>query len=414
MRSFASPFYSRNYGGFSLEQIRFLHQYSEGDRPRRILDPMSGQAHYLAELVWRGHDIWLGDINPGPLLLANLRDPILVMQAENLKTFLLRQLDTLAKQSVHHKPAYSEEWIPEILRDELRKYATGFSIFDSCSTTPCRGMWSARPEVRFAASLPVLAARQIACYTASDNLTWLKRGGLQTSFSIYPALFAALHQWIAYAADASKRFRGVSPGRLHIDIMNAESGNLGEGRLPNLIVTSPPYANRLDYTRLWGPELEVFAAMAGLDTSSVKSDQIGTTVVTKRRPTTADISSLPNFIQHVLEAIRSDGAHKASESYYHPFFANYAFSLHNGFKHIGQRLQRNGHIVVFIRDTIRKDVLFPAGKLVEETLKSVGVDEIVEKKEVIIRHHVGLRRKDAQSGMYGLAQREWWLVMRKR
>src|ERR1035441_8417082 len=100
MRSVASPFYSRNYGGFSREQIQFLRRYSETGRLRPVLDPMSGQAHYLSELAWRGNEVWLGDINPGPLLLAALRDPLLVLQAEKLRPSVLRRLGRKAPSMI--------------------------------------------------------------------------------------------------------------------------------------------------------------------------------------------------------------------------------------------------------------------------------------------------------------------------
>ena len=80
---------------------------------------------------------------------------------------------------------------------------------------------------------------------------------------------------------------------------------------------------------------------------------------------------------------------------------------------LGKQLATGGHIVVFVRDTARKDVLFPAGTLVEAALRRVGVSTMVEKREIIVRHHVGLRRRSAQTGAHGLAQREWWIVMKK-
>jgi hypothetical protein len=72
-----------------------------------------------------------------------------------------------------------------------------------------------------------------------------------------------------------------------------------------------------------------------------------------------------------------------------------------------------GIVAVFIRDTTRKDILFPAGQLVRDALCTTGDFQEFQKRSVIVRHHLGLRRKDA-AGLYGLAQREWWLCFKRR
>jgi hypothetical protein len=403
------PFDSRSYGGLSSEQINFLEPYVKKARGL-ILDPMAGQAHYLSQLACKGKQVYLGDLNPGPLLLASLRDPQFICSARKLKRLLLAVLDSPRSPIRESKPSYCGDWISESSRLQLLEYvsALGLSRLGNPMST---SFWTAPIKDRFAMAIPVLAARSISCYTASDNLTWLKKGGLQTKYDIYPILVCALQRWYEYAQELSHSNFDPS-GELHVEYMNPVIGHFGACPKPNLIITSPPYANRLDYTRLWAPELEVLATMLGFDSTVIKTHQIGSTVVHGRKPSDVAVAELPSIIQKVLAQIRSDNLY-ASESYYYPFFTNYALAMLRTFTALGRKLARGGHIVVFVRDTSRKDVLFPAGVLVETVLRNVGVKTLVEKREVFVRNHVGLRRRNAQVGSHGLAQREWWIVMRK-
>jgi hypothetical protein len=404
-----SPFYSRNYGGLSDAQIAFAQPHlSKLHGP--ILDPMAGQGHYLSHLAASGREIYIGDINPGPLLLATLRDPRALRDFKSLIKWFTARLDRVRPIQIQTKPTYCERWIPAGIQGQLNEYKRVFQLEKLGDPLTAQSFWQGSVKQSFAAAIPVLVARQIACYTCSDNLTWLKMGGLQSQFDIVPAITAALDEWRRYAESLAHTF--IS-GRLQVERMNAEKGFFGSSPRPNIIITSPPYANRLDYTRLWAPELEVLAAMFSFDSALIKRSQIGTTSVKGVKVTHQDRSKLPAEVLHALETIRHDTLNKASLSYYYPFFLNYALAMTKTFRALGKDLDRRGRIVVFVRDTVRKDVIFPAGDLVVSVLKSAGVGSLIERKETIIRTHVGLRRRDAQVSMHGLAQREWSIVMEK-
>jgi hypothetical protein len=112
-------------------------------------------------------------------------------------------------------------------------------------------------------------------------------------------------------------------------------------------------------------------------------------------------------VRQALAAIKSDAA-KASASYYFPFFANYAIRLNLAIYRAGQLLAKGGVGVVFVRDTPRKDILFPAGLLAKSALQSAGC-KVTKGVAHIIRGHIGMRRRREHTSLQGLAQREWWL-----
>jgi hypothetical protein len=417
MRSFEhgatrSPFHSRTYGGLSSAQIGFLQNEVDFKKRQRILDPMAGQGSFLAELSHEGHDVTLEDINPGPLLLASLRDPELLCRAAELRAAILRKLPK--RRTANTAPDYCSTWLsPCVLRD-LERYSLIFGIpAHRLALSDESSFWTAPPLTRLAASLAVLAARRISCFRRSDNATWLKEGGLSQNQRLFDALKQALDEWCKYADSRLPILRARSKaGSLRLSWTDSTAANRFSQGPYNLVVTSPPYANRLDYTRLWAPELAVVGQLFSVDSSQVKERQIGTTVVRDRYPSEVAIRELPSVVQNVLSEIRSDVANKASERYYFPFFANYALHLQRAVLRTALRLRTQGTLVLFIRDTVRKDILFPAGSLVELVLCENGWFVPLAKHHQTVRHHIGLIRRDA-SGLYGSAQREWWLSFRK-
>jgi hypothetical protein len=407
-----SPFFARNYGGFTKEQEAFYLDYVENPSRKTILDPMGGQGFLLSSLAGKGAKIWLGDINPAPLHLAMLRDPRMVLQRDELtRTFANWFARFKPKRRLKIPSEYSDDWVIPAIQEELREYVSALSS----ETSPFSyddAFWSAPPHLRFAACLPILAARNLSCFRSSDNITWLKKGGLVRETTLYEPILRSLTQWSQYAKEAATLYT-KKPGTISVRRMNAERGSFADSKFADLIITSPPYANRLDYTRMWAPELEVLSVMWGGGSQAIKGDQIGSTVVEGRVVATQEESILPTSIRRVLKSIRADSEWKASDSYYYPFFRNYALSLAKSLPLIASRLKPGGTFIVFVRDTVRKDIMFPTSELIRSiVLKKLRMSEVGREKRVH-RSHVGLLRKSSAGGMYGLAQLEWWLAFRK-
>jgi hypothetical protein len=409
-----TPFLARTYGGFTSEQESFYRAHVRSARNQTILDPMGGQGFTLSKLAHEGAHLWLGDINPGPLHLAMLRDPRLLNQSTNLASWFRSWVRPFQKNKRAAVLEYVDDWIAPQIRDALNVYVEKLSL--EADLTPfsyASNFWSLPINLRFAACLPILAARSLTCFRGSDNVTWLKKGGLLRQGNIYDALMQALDLWCRFAEQTVAKSAGSPLGAISVRRMNAEKGLFGEAPLADLIITSPPYANRLDYTRMWAPELEVLAAMWKESSSEIKSTQIGSTVVEGKHVLSKEEMQLPKTIRQSLFDIRNDADWKASESYYYPFFRNYAISMMRSLKQIENKLLPGGILVVFVRDTVRKDIMFPTAELVRSVLVRGSKMKLLRTEKKVVRTHVGLLRKSSSSGMYGLAQLEWWLAFRK-
>jgi hypothetical protein len=410
-----SPFHSRAYGGFTRGQEDFFRSQLGKPSGQTILDPMAGQGHCISALAREGAKVWLGDIDPAPLLLASLRDPRLIANAAEHCDWFRSVIATLArrrrKRSKTHR--FFAGWVTPSISSDLRELGEiiGLGLYSN-PFSPKSSFWTTDSRARFATAIVMLAARELACFRATDNLTWLKPGGLVRAARAVDPLRVALNRWADYASDhtsASTKPSGLVAARL----MDAQRGHFADSRKVSWIITSPPYANRLDYSRLWGPELNVLAVIAGGSVERIKADQLGSTVVEGTSATAGLEAALPKVVRAALKDIRNDPT-EFSADYYYPFFRNYAVGLSRTLQHLALRLRPDGTLILFVRDTVRKNVLFPTGALVRGTLTSsrCGLRETVVERRVI-GSHIGFLRKSSARGLFGLAQQEWWLVFRK-
>lgn len=377
---------------------------------------MAGQGYYISDLAHQGGSLWLGDLNPGPLLLAILRDPRFLVESDRLRAHIKKKAGRLKnkRRRTDSRLGYTDDWFTIATREELEQYKHIFGL-SRLGNLNENEFWQSCVSLIFSACLPILAARELACFHESDNLTWPKPGGLQRYSGIYEPLMRALDAWCEYAFQMSRT--RISMGSLNVSLMDAEYGNFGLAPSPDAIVTSPPYANRLDYTRMWAPELEIASILFKTNVESVKGKQIGSTVIRNKEVDEEVKSQLPDVIVEALHEIRLDKENKASGSYYYPFFLNYSISLMQCLGQIAQKLKPGGKLIIFVRDTVRKDILFPSGLLIEKVLERRGDFKLIPelRKQRIIRHHIGMLRKDkSKAGVYGMAQREWWLVFQKQ
>ena len=407
----AAPFASRAYGGFSQAQAQFISEVIPNRRGLTILDPMCGQALLAASWSHEGADVFLADVNPGPLALAALRAPHLITRrkqyASRLRDLITGLFLKSETQSADVAPwpddgNASTDWLPNGIRLDLAILGERLGLRTSSDITRA---FSVRDSFqRFTIGICALASRRIATFRLSDNLTWLRPGGLKPATGLPAALTAALDEWTQWAQTISLSH---PQGALTIRLSSAVDCEFKTKA--DVIITSPPYANRLDYKRMWAPETAVVLALVRTSLADL-SPFIGTNK--KRNPAEDDLRRLSRSVRSALRHIRSHNAW-ASASYYYPFFAAYALDLDSACKHMAQMMRRRGLAIVFGRDTVRKDTVFPTIDVVNHAMRSSKCD-VIKRERAIIRSHIGNMRPVTEVGLYGKAQREWWLVFRRR
>lgn len=405
-----SPFFSRTYGGFTPAQKEFVKSLVPCPAKVCILDPMSGQADFLARYAWKGSRVLLGDLNAAVLCLARLRQPSLIKNGLKLADDLEFDLKRLRQSPVSRKPLFFHpDWLADQMRADLKEYADLFNLRSLGNPFAGSAFWACGEKSALAIGIALIAARDITSYRSSDNVTWLKQGGLQRVTSLAEPFARSLVAWRRYAADAAEMITGSGTLETRRDDISVTT-SYRQGTA-DLVITSPPYANRLDYARLWAPEVEVLCALLGIQSPGESSSFIGSNVI-RNRVEGGISSDLPESVQEALAAIREDRISKASESYYFPFFRNYAVDIMAAMRNTASLLRVGGRMVVFVRDTVRKDIVFPTAALIAETLEKVGL-KYGRVQGHVVRKHIGLRRKREGAGLLGLAQQEWWMIYEK-
>lgn len=419
-----SPFYSRIYAGYTKSQLESIigHIASTGGR-YPVFDPMAGQAFGLSTLSWFGHKVRINDINPAPLLLAWLRSgPVLsniATLAKEYKAWLSSVKGILDSQhrAGSGRIEFITGWLSPEMVAQLELY--GNLATNSSRSVSLNNLSSLDSTLLFRLAVAVLAARRITCHMQSDNRTWLKPGGLNNKPALSQAITEELDvllscQLVQHSHDQLGLFK-TEASSLEITCADVAHNHLSRFEHQCIGVTSPPYANRLDYSVMWGPELWVISTiLSSVSREVIKRDQIGTVQVRKDDALEDGIQHLPQNTQLELSQIRESNAY-ASKRYYYPFFRQFALDLHAGMQHSVEATPHALKWLVFIRDTTRKDVLFSSHAICESIMEAKGFVRRTENDLQIVRSHVGLlRRSKAQTAVYGLAQREWWLVFERR
>ncbi len=397
------PFFSRAYAGYSAAQASFLSAVVPLRPGIRILDPMSGQAFLVGSWAHAGARVDVRDVNAGPLALATLRAPDVVRHRSVLADHLLDTLHRIPFERLDTRLVEAEDWLTPQTRSALRALGSAIRLDGSMERLEAAFISKDRFP-RFAIGICALAARRLAAFAVSDNLTWLVPGGHQKSPHVEAALTAALHEWSAWANQLATR-RGGSLKTALVDVRH----QVGRADY-DLVVCSPPYANRLDYYRMWGPENEVISALSATTLSQTARAQLATNE--KHVVDATALRALPRSTRATLETIRTEPAW-GSENYYFPYFANYAIRLWEACQRLAAAVARGGKAVVFVRDTVRMDTLFETGDLVEKAFQVAGFS-IARHEETVIRSHYGNVRKARKISLLGRAQREHWLVFERQ
>ena len=201
-----------------------------------------------------------------------MRDPKLLGRANEFKEWYLDRLSSIFDSGPHvHDVTYSDEWLSPTLAFRTQ------DLFKHVRSKESQGGMARTSEDKARNGLGGARCPRCDLLHGKRQCYLVQKRWATTIRIASRTLNRAVDKWIAYAGAAAPQRNYAY--RLHLTTMNPERNCFGACPQVDLVITSPPYANRLDYTRLWAPELQLLAAMLDFDPDSIKSDQIGTTVV---------------------------------------------------------------------------------------------------------------------------------------
>jgi hypothetical protein len=194
-----------------------------------------------------------------------------------------------------------------------------------------------------------------------------------------PEVFA-LH--LVRALAALNRLAALATRGGSIPCLDARQGDYGTLHPPRraLVICSPPFANRLDYTRLYAPELVCLEALG--ERTPRPEEYVGSNQL--RRDARAPESG---FLADALDQLRKSGRHGAAR-YYAPYFSAYGADLRRLGEWIDVSGSRGSSIV--LRDVVVGSIRLRFGRFLASELRKRGFQ--VQTSERKIRVHIGQSR----------------------
>jgi len=189
----------------------------------------------------------------------------------------------------------------------------------------------------------------------SSNPTWLRlpkdsEVKLEISAS---ELLAAVSFQIANIAKGLRLSNLEEITSAHSSIFVGDSTSFVKESSVDLILTSPPYCTRIDYTAATRVELALIAPMLSLSREELSRDMVGSVRVPKAvsEPQVYWGETCNNFIA----ALRSHSS-KASSGYYYKTHIDYFDKMSRSMKKLYKNLKNGGGAVMVVQDSFYKDI----------------------------------------------------------
>ena len=213
--------------------------------------------------------------------------------------------------------------------------------------------------------------RSLLARFGATNPTWLKRP-LSHRHRVAPSWSTLVTQFLSstdYFARRLSSNRDPNP-RTTCRVMTGSSAQI---TLPSAhfdaVLTSPPYATRIDYVTNTLPELAVLGA-TDVQISQLRRQTMGTPLVSGTFR--GDLDALTSECAVTTIARVAKHQSKASPTYYRSWLGNYLYQLDSGTTEMDRIVARDGTICVVVQDSYYKEILIDLQRIVVETLTSLG------------------------------------------
>ena len=213
-----------------------------------------------------------------------------------------------------------------------------------------------------------LAVRKVLTRFRTTNPTWLKSA---PSFRhrIAPSWTTLTTKFLESVFYLEERLSFI-PGKYRFEpppFMTATATNLPFRAAEfDAVLTSPPYATRLDYVTSTLPELAVLGANRKY-LRDLRRKTTGSPVLRHASATGNDLL-VSNYAKHTLDYIASHSS-KGSRSYYLPWMSQYLRDLQDSLFEIDRIVNRKGVICLVIQDSYFKTFHIDLQGIVSETLR---------------------------------------------
>lgn len=317
----------------------------------RIIDPMCGSGTVLSHGVGHGHTVTGFDLDPLAVLMA--RTATQPIDAQATSAAAVNCLTSAERSRLRKGPWVDEEtqefvryWFAEPQSRQLLRLSTAINALPASPE---------RDALQVALSRLIVTKSPRASLAADTAHSRPHRVITESDYDVYRGFELSVRQVLrTLGARTLSGFAQVSHGDArHLANYSRASADL--------VVTSPPYLNAIDYLR--GHRLAlVWLGYSLAELRALRSTSIGSEARLKATTTAEHVDlvarlalpELPSKTQHLVERYALD-----------------MLQLAHNFEYC---LVPSGRAVIVVADSVLRGVRIPTGKIIEEALATKGLE----------------------------------------
>jgi hypothetical protein len=365
------------YAGFSERFVGGVLESSQLNRDAIICDPWngSGTTTYVASLL--GMNSLGYDLNPVMVIVARARllAPSEADSIEPLGNEIVKRATLARSQLEDDDPLgtwFTTATATAIRRLErsIRRHLVGEMTWTQTGANIDR--ISGLAATFYVALFTV--CRTLAAPFRSSNPTWFRlskddKAKIDCPQEMISGRLLTHLRNMANALAAGRDLIQPERGASDIRIADTADFSLPAGRI-DLILTSPPYCTRIDYTAATRIELAVLAPLITLETVELARKMIGSTKIPKHNIHMSPLwgKQCESFID-ALQRHRS----KASNGYYYLTHLDYFHKIAKSIQHIVHGLKPTGTAIFVIQDSYYKELHNDLPSIITEMLTLQGL-----------------------------------------
>lgn len=223
----------------------------------------------------------------------------------------------------------------------------------------------------------------------STNPTWIRHAKknerrISVAREILESRFTVAIEMMATAL----RLKAALIGQSKISLVDSTAQHL-EANTVDMVLTSPPYCTRIDYTAATRIELAILEPILGCDIATLRRTMMGSirVPISKIAPDEKWGATCRSFLDELY-----NHTSKASVSYYHKTHLDYFDKLSRSMQSISFGLKKGGKAVVVVQDSYYKDL---HNDLAQTTI------EMAQHRSLVLRQRADFRSLRSMSGLNG-------------
>ena len=414
--------WSNGYASFSEEFVTNVLEWVGVGPDCLLLDPMAGTGTVLLEAQRRGIPCIVADLNPMFALLNSLKGRALLSRQDQIIGKCTEFAERLRRveREIPKGSQQSAGWFSDRQLELIRRMRALVGLNLSSLSRPRFVSHSSAPSAvadRFIVGALALAAREFALYVGSSNRTWLKPGGIDTMVSVSDC-FTRQAGLMMHALDDAYRGMASTRSPKYCSLWSSALSLPLPARSVDLILTSPPYPNRMDYMRMSGPSVQLLDRLYDLDLGRLGGEMIATNKVRHLAPDARPVNLrgtdgryLTKLLTMIRDERKSDGSPvHGGRTYYYPYFAAYFWSLQRFLREAARVITVDGAVVLVVQDSFRRGIQIEMNKAVRALARAEGLTPTVVAQHPL-RNYFGRIRPGVASDPVRRFQTEHVIVM---